>query len=168
MRAIPKSLPICLRLRHDPVVDDTWVPNAALMVVRAEMYDEVRKDNEKVARQLKSESKIASKRIASTEVPRGAEDDVKNQRLRLLLDTIGFERASYVDSPLDMSHDVYRNYSIIDTFIQYYLYSIKHLTSLPLRPPQSAESLAEPSTAPFWVFFLRMKLTRLCTVRVPP
>ncbi|KAL8907655.1 MAG: hypothetical protein Q9171_005771 [Xanthocarpia ochracea] len=52
-------------IMHDPEVDDTWGPSAALIAVRAEMQNGVRKDNERVARQLKSlaESSTASKPV---------------------------------------------------------------------------------------------------------
>ncbi len=43
------------------------------------MQNGLRKDNEKVARQLKSEPKTVSKRMVSTEISRGAEDDVEYQ-----------------------------------------------------------------------------------------
>ncbi|KAL8881320.1 MAG: hypothetical protein Q9198_001458 [Flavoplaca austrocitrina] len=123
-------------IMHDPVVDDTWGPSDALVAARAEMQSDASKANEKVARQLKSESKTTSKRMASTEVPRGAEADVENQRPRLVLDAIGFKCAASTDTtPLSTPSS---------TTV---LPPLEHLVSLPVKPSQSAESLAESSTA---------------------
>ena len=66
-------------IMHEPEVDDTWGPSAALPAVGAVLQYGVRKDEEKAARQLKSEPKTASKWMVSAQISRGAEDDVEYQ-----------------------------------------------------------------------------------------